>query len=126
MLEHPGTEGSGSPEGTSLEDVSGAGEEQPTGSDGPTHVGGVHGGARRPRPKGSSVQPGGGAEPGESVSPQRKGSAAPRRKVATDYRRDYQLTEADYLGEGNAREKAQANIAAIRILKECEAENRPA
>ena len=116
--ERPGTEGSGSFEELPAEDVRGAGEEGSVGSNGEEDVGGVHRPARRPGAKGSSVQPGGGAGKGSSVSSQRRGSTASGRKPV-DYSRDYQLTEVDRLGEGSVLQKAQANLAAIKILKEC-------
>ena len=126
--ELPGAEGSGSPEGVPAEDVQGTDEGGATGSDGSPDVGGVHRPTRRPglgsRP---SVQSGGRTGTRGGVSPKRAGSAAPRRKsAAADFSRDYQLTEGDHLGEGNAQAKAEANVAAIRVLKLCQSENRPA
>jgi hypothetical protein len=38
----------------------------------------------------------------------------------------HRITPEDRLGEGNALAKAQANIAAIRVLKACQSGNRPA
>jgi N12 class adenine-specific DNA methylase len=40
--------------------------------------------------------------------------------------RDFRITDAHRIGQGGLREKAQGNIAAIRLLKELEGENREA
>jgi hypothetical protein len=40
--------------------------------------------------------------------------------------RDFRITDAHRIGEGGLHEKAQGNIAAIRLLKKLEAENRDA
>ena len=122
----PGTGSGGSPEGEPAPNVRGPRTSRPAGSGSKTHAPGSRGGVRQSHPQGSTAEPGAGDEPGTGVPPKRKGSAASGRKIATDYSRDYQLTDADRLGEGTPRQKAEQNIAAIRILKACEAENRPA
>jgi hypothetical protein len=40
--------------------------------------------------------------------------------------RDFRITESDRIGEGTLREKALANLQAIRALKQIESENRDA
>ena len=40
--------------------------------------------------------------------------------------RDLRITDAHRIGEGSLKEKAQANLAAIRTLKRIEGEDRPA
>src|SRR5689334_20026350 len=44
----------------------------------------------------------------------------------TTLARDFRITDADEVGHGSLREKAQANLAAIRTLKRIEGEDRPA
>ena len=68
---------------------------------------------------------------GMGVSPGR-GRSAPAIVRSSDPRpaptlaRDLRITSAHAIGEGSLKQKAQANLAAIRTLKTIEAENRPA
>src|ERR1017187_3234585 len=68
---------------------------------------------------------------GMGVSPGR-GRPAPAIVRSRDPRpaptlaRDLRITSAHGIGEGSLKQKAQANLAAIRILKTVEADNRPA
>ena len=73
----------------------------------------------------------GNRDEGMGVSPGRGGSAPvvvrsgdPRSTPAVA--RDLRITSAHGIGEGGLKQKAQANLAAIRTLKTIEAENRPA
>src|SRR6185312_10924801 len=52
----------------------------------------------------------------------RSGDSRPQTTLA----RDFRITDADEVGRGSLREKAQANLAAIRTLKRIEGEDRPA
>jgi N12 class adenine-specific DNA methylase/2'-5' RNA ligase len=125
-----GTEGGGSPEGIPSQTVPATGEQPQPGTDLPADVGGLHGptaqagsGAEAP------VQPGAGVGSGSGIPPKRKGSATPGRRPngkRSDYSHDYQITEGDHLGEGSLHLKAQQNVDALRILKACETEKRPA
>src|ERR1035441_5956006 len=130
QTELPGAEGSGSPEGIPAEDVPGTGEERPTGSHRPPHVGGVHKPTARVSGESETpLQPGGRTGARTGIPSKRTGSAAPGRRPqrsGSDVSGDYQLTDADHIGEGRPQAKAEANIAAIRVLKLCEAEKRPA
>jgi hypothetical protein len=88
----------------------------------------------------SALRTGGGAEDGisdrlgvgdEGVGfPSGRGGSAPTIVRSRDARpqatltRDYRITSADQIGEGSLREKAQANLAAIRTLKKIEDEDR--
>ena len=62
--------------------------------------------------------------------PSGRGGSAPTVVRSSDARpqttltRDYRITSADQIGEGSLREKAQANLAAIRTLKKIEDEDR--
>ena len=47
-------------------------------------------------------------------------------RPASTLARDLRITSAHGIGEGSLKQKAQANLAAIRTLKTIEAENRPA
>ena len=68
---------------------------------------------------------------GMGISPGRGGSA-PAIGRSSDARpeptltRDLRITDAHRIGEGSLKEKAQANLAAIRTLKRIEGEDRPA
>ena len=73
----------------------------------------------------------GNRDEGMGVSPGRGGSAPvvvrsgdPRSTPAVAH--DLRITSAHGIGEGGLKQKAQANLAAIRTLKTIEAENRPA
>ena len=50
----------------------------------------------------------------------RSGDARPQPTLA----RDFRISDADGIGRGSLREKAQANLAAIRTLKRIESEDR--
>ena len=68
---------------------------------------------------------------GMGVSPGRGGSApvvvrSSDPRSAPTLARDLRITTAHGIGEGSLKQKAQANLAAIRTLKTIEAENRPA
>src|SRR4051812_20353043 len=62
--------------------------------------------------------------------PSGRGGSAPTIVRSRDARpqatltRDYRITSADQVGGGSLREKAQANLAAIRVLKKIESEDR--
>jgi N12 class adenine-specific DNA methylase len=75
-------------------------------------------------PEEAAPQPGGGTLPGDRLPAGGKPRVAktPKTSLANDYR----ITPEDHLGHGSNLDKAQANVAAIRILKQCQAENRPA
>ena len=68
---------------------------------------------------------------GMGVPPGRGGSApvvvrSSDPRPAPTLARDLRITSAHGIGEGSLKQKAQANLAAIRTLKTIEAENRPA
>ena len=94
----------------------------------PAPVVGVHGPVARSdgEPEGAA-EPGGGTAGRHPVSrPKRKRTTAPRTTKGPDLSHDYEITDADHIGEGNVREKAEANIAAIRLMRQIQGENRPA
>ena len=74
---------------------------------------------------------GGGLSRSEGVSSEdvdtstRRGPTG-RRKSESSSRRDYRITEADQIGKGGKKAKFKSNLAAIKLLKQIESENRPA
>src|SRR6266699_3730817 len=89
----------------------------------------------RPAVQRSDVGANGGEEDGVFIGPGESGTAiAPlRRRVIFDKQepecqpsRDFRITEAHGVGTGGLHEKAHANIAAIRLVKTLEEENRDA
>lgn len=71
-----------------------------------------------------------GAEPAEGAAAGRPPQPDPRSRTEphhpTTPGRDYRITDADRLGEGGPKAKYRANVAAIRLLKQLEAEQREA
>ncbi len=73
----------------------------------------------------------GDGDEGMGISPERGGSArivvrSSEPRPAPTLARDLRITSAHAIGEGSLKQKAQANLAAIRALKNIEAEERPA
>jgi len=129
--EQSGDSDRGALAGVPAEDGEGAGADRPAA--GSTRSGrgtdadsGVPGGAGR-----DDAGHGAGTVPGRvGVSPKRGGRAGAR-KPRTAVRAgkaglDYTITAADHVGEGGPVAKTEANIAAIKTLKQIEAEGRKA
>ena len=93
-----------------------SGEPETGSGDGGEAGAGGNEGTEDPAGSGSGVSDSAGDHAGASG---RDGGRSPVKK-------DYVLTDADEIGRGGAKQKFQDNVAAIRVLKVLEAEERPA